>query len=162
MTSRGKALRLAVVTGMLVAVAGLAFCPLSRGANVTFGVDLTLSIIQARKAGASVTVDPKIPAGVKSELFRAFGSKYKEYTLLKSDERMAHMSQNQDYDLPNGKKLTVRVTGYKQLWIMFLVMYDGKPDAFKMSHGTYHALNCGPEPDPLIIVISAKKVEVSD
>ena len=151
-----RAMRWASMTAGL-----LALCSLDHAANVTFGVDLTLTIIQAKKEGANVEVDGKIPAGVKSTLFKAFGSKYKKYTLIKIDERMAHMSQDQEYDVPGSdQKLTVRVTGYKQLWITFLVTYNGKPDAFSISHGNHRALNLGPDPDPVIIVITAKKVEV--
>ena len=143
------------------AAALLALCSLDHAANITFGVDLTLTYIQAKKEGGNVEVDEKIPAGVKSTLFKAFGTKYKKYTLIKTDERMAHMSQDQEYDIPGGEeKLTVRVTGYKQLWINLLVTYKGKPDAFRISHGNHHPLNLGPEPDPVIIVITAKKVEI--
>jgi hypothetical protein len=154
-----RAARAMLWAAAIAAAVGL--CSLDHAANITFGVDLTLTFIQAKKEGANVEVDEKIPAGVKSTLFKAFGSKYKKYTLIKTDERMAHMSQNQEYDVPGGgEKLTVRVTGYKQLWIDFLVTYKGKPIAFRISHGNHHALDLGPEPDPVIIVITAKKVEI--
>ena len=158
--SRRTARRVLLAAGVVAGL--LALCSLDHAANITYGVDLTVTIIQAKKDGTNVDVDEKIDAGVKSALFKAFGSKYKKYTKVSAEVRFAHMSQNEDYELPDGRKVVVRVTGYKQLWIMFTIMVDGKPFAFKMSHGTHRVFDCGPAPDPFIVAISAKKVEVDN
>ncbi len=158
--TRSRRARQGVLIAAGEAVVALAICAIDYAANITYGTDLTITFIQASKTGTSVEVDEKIPAGVKRELFRAFGSKYKKYTYLKTDERLARMSQNEEYDLPNDRgKMIVRVTGYQQLWVRLLVTVNGSPQAFSVPHGNHWALNAGPDPDPLIIVFYIKKVE---
>lgn len=146
----------------LLAAAGvLAFGAFVYAANITYGVDLTVTFLKATKAGGNVEMDEKIKPGVKSQLFRTFRSKYKKYTYLSEETRFAHMSKNEEYVLPDDRgSLTVRVTGYKQLWINFLVTLNGgKATSFRISHGYYFALSLGPEDEPLIVVLFAKKVE---
>ena len=142
--------------------------------RIIFGVDLTVTAVQAKKENRdTVVTDPKISKGVKSALIAAFGFRYKRYAFINEQSNMLSwkgkvlddkenqkQSKRASFDIGTDKQLTITYVGFHQRTrIMFLFEYDGKTSEVEIENGTYFVRKINEDADPIVVVILPKFVE---
>ena len=148
MTSTRYLVRL-VVASLVLALAAST----SHAIVYTFGIDLKVTFIQAKKDGKQ-TVDEKIDKEIKSALLWANKWKYKDYQFIRTERYTIRFGASQDLDIGNNETISLKVESHRQAWINFKMTRGVNIQMFRITHGTHYVLNLGPEPDPLIIVLS--------